>query len=61
MLGNLQCLLVITKQGPFVLAVGAGGCCIDIFSPLSYLLSRGPINCEVFLIPNLYPILNPSI
>ena len=29
---------VIVGQGPIALAVGAGGGCLDIFSPLSFLL-----------------------
>ena len=43
-LGNLPelrrpTIWMIVGQGPTALAVGAGGCCLDIFTHLSYLSS----------------------
>ena len=42
--GNLQChciflVWIIVRQGPLVIAVGAGGGCLDIFSCLTFLFS----------------------
>ena len=51
---NFQCwgvllVWIIVGQGPIVLAVGAGGGCLDIFSLISFSLSLGdgPIETEI--------------
>ena len=46
---GVQLFWIIVGKGPTALAVGAGGCCLDRFSRLSYLssfslsLGDGPI------------------